>query len=60
MQNRQYIYLDTVRGIKGNVEDCPYIQELNHVLREAQPKQIELLSETAREPDLKPQNEGTG
>lgn len=52
--------MDTVRGIKGNVEDCPYIQELNHVLREAQPKQIELLSETAREPDLKPQNEGTG
>ena len=32
------VYLDTVSGMNSNVQDCPHIQELKHLLREAEPR----------------------
>ena len=32
------VYLDIVSGMNGNVQDCPHIQELKHLLRGAEPR----------------------
>lgn len=31
------VYLDTVSGMNGNVQDCLHVQELKHLLIEAEP-----------------------